>query len=168
MRCALPIHHRLLAALALATPLLLGACALLEDNVQNVFASRTAASAVVAGRLLQGQISWTTGRIGQIHLHSEGTPLLECAGSLHMTATVSGVANMQCNNGQTAVIPFALLSPLRATGRGQMGAAEFSLTYGLPPEMAAPYLGIAVERLLPPPEPQVVKPSAAMAQLPPT
>jgi hypothetical protein len=28
-----------------------------------------------------------------------------------------------------------------------MGEAVFSLTYGLPPEMAAPYLGVAFEQL---------------------
>ena len=167
MDFALPATQRHWAALALAAPFLLSACALLEDNLQNVFASRTPASAVVSGRLLQGQIGWIQGRTGQIHLRSGDVPLLECAGSLHMTATVSGVANMRCNNGQTAVVPFALLSPLRATGRGQMGDAEFTLTYGLPPEMAAPYLGIAVERLLPPPEPQAVKPAAAMTPIPP-
>ena len=164
MHIAQPASFLRWAALALVAPFMLSACALVEDHVQNAFASRAAASAVVSGRLLQGQISWIQGRVGQIHLHSEDMPLLECAGSLQMTATVSGVANMRCNNGHTAVVPFSLLSPLRATGRGRMGEAEFSLTYGLPPEMAAPYLGVAVERLKPPPEPEVVKPAPPMAK----
>ena len=137
---------------------LLGGCALLEDNVQNVFASRTSASAVVSGRLLQGEISWIQGRIGQIHLQTDDKPLLACAGSLQMTATVSGVATMRCNNDKVAVVPFALQGPLRAAGRGQMGDSEFLLTYGFSPAIAAPYLGVAVERLLPPPEPEVAKP----------
>lgn len=155
------IRHRLLQTCTFALVIPLAACALLEDSVQNVFASRTSATAVVSGRLLQGQISWIQGRIGQIHLHTPDMPLLECSGSLQMTATVNGVATMRCNNGKTAVVPFALQGPLRAAGRGQMGDAEFTLTYGFPPEIAAPYLGVAVERLLPPPEPEVVKPVPA-------
>lgn len=143
---------------------LLWGCALLEDNVQNVFASRTSASAVVSGRLLQGQISWIQGRIGQIHLESGDAPPLACAGSLQMTATVTGVATMRCNNNQTAVVPFALQGPLRAAGRGQMGGSEFLLTYGFPPAIAAPYLGVAIERLLPPPEPEVAKPRPAVVK----
>ena len=143
---------------------LLGGCALLEDNVQNVFASRTSASAVVSGRLLQGQITWIQGRIGQIQLESGDALPLACAGSLQMTATVTGVATMRCNNNQTAVVPFALQGPLRAAGRGQMGGSEFLLTYGFPPAIAAPYLGVAIERLLPPPEPEGVKPAPAVAK----
>jgi len=54
---------------------------------------------------------------------------------------------MTCSDGQTAVVPFQLLGALRAAGRGAMGATVFALTYGLPPEMAAPYLGVGVERL---------------------
>lgn len=154
-------RRRLWSASALALVFPLAACALLEDSVQNAFASRASATAMVSGRLLQGQVSWIQGRIGQIHLHTPDTPLLECAGSLQMTATVNGVATMRCNNGKTAVIPFALQGPLRAAGRGQMGDAEFTLTYGFPPEIAAPYLGVAVERLLPPPEPEVAKPAPA-------
>ena len=143
---------------------LLGGCALLEDNVQNVFASRTSASAVVSGRLLQGEISWIQGRIGQIRLQSGDAPPLACAGSLQMTATVTGVATMRCNNNQTAVVPFTLQGPLRAAGRGQMGGSEFLLTYGFPPAIAAPYLGVAIERLLPPPEPEGARPAPAVAK----
>ena len=140
-----------LAPLAAGVALLLGACALLDDNVQNVFASRTGAAAMVSGRLLQGQISYTQPRMGTIHLQTPDAPTLACSGTLNLTATSSGVASLSCNNGQSASVPFQLLSPLRAAGRGTMGGASFALTYGLPPEMAAPFLGIAIERLLPPP-----------------
>ena len=119
--------------------LLLGACALLDDSVQNVFASRAGAAAVVSGRLLQGQISYTQPRMGTIHLQTPDAPTLACSGTLNLTATSSGVASLTCNNGQTASIPFQLLSPLRAAGRGTMGDTGFALTYGLPPEMAAPF-----------------------------
>ena len=47
-------------------------------------------------------------------------------------------------------VPFTLLGPLRATGRGRMGNADFLFTYGLPPEQAGPFLGLPAYRLLPP------------------
>lgn len=125
----------------------LGACALVEDTAQDLLASRTRATAVAGGRLLQGQAVYNQSRAGTLHLHSLDAPGLDCFGDLRLTSTSGGVASMTCSDGQTAVVPFQLLGALRAVGRGSMGEAVFSLTYGLPPEMAAPYLGVAVEQL---------------------
>ncbi len=142
-----------LAWLLLAPLLLAGSgCALVDDSVANVLASRAQASASVGGRLLKGQAYYIQGRVGQVHLASEDTPPLACAGSLTMTGSVQGLAQMRCSNGETVDVPFALLSPLRATGRGRMGDADFFFSYGLPPEQAAPFLGVPAERLRPPPE----------------
>lgn len=130
----------------------LAGCAVVDDTVQNVFSSRAGAAAVVSGRLLKGQITYTQPRMGTIHLRSEDSPVLACSGALNLTATSTGVASLACSDGQSVVVPFQLLSPLRAAGRGNKGGAVFSLTYGLPPEMAAPFLGVEMERLMPPPE----------------
>ena len=125
----------------------LGGCALVEDTAQNLLASRTSAAAVAGGRLLEGQVVYNQSRAGTLHLHSLDAPVLDCFGDLRLTSTSGGVASMTCTDGQTAVVPFQLLGALRAAGRGPMGEAMFSLTYGLPPEMAAPYLGVAIEQL---------------------
>lgn len=139
-------------ALALLPLLLVSGCALVDDTVANALASRAQASATVGGRLLKGQAYYTQGRVGQVHLESEDAPALACSGSLTLIGSVQGVAQMRCSNGQSVDVPFALLSPLRATGRGRMGDAEFFFSYGLPPEQAGPFLGVPAERLRPPPE----------------
>lgn len=131
----------------LVAALSLGACALVEDTAQDLLASRTSATAVAGGRLLQGQAVYNQSRAGTLRLHSLDAPALDCFGDLRLTSTSGGVASMTCSDGQTAVVPFQLLGALRAAGRGPMGEAVFSLTYGLPPEMAAPYLGVAIEQL---------------------
>jgi len=126
----------------------LGGCALVEDTAQSLLASRTSATAVAGGRLLEGQAVFNQARTGNLHLHSLDAPTLDCFGELRMTSTSGGVASLRCSDGQTAVVPFQLLGSLRAAGRGMMGEAVFSLTYGLPPEMSAPYLGVGIERLV--------------------
>lgn len=133
--------------LAVSAALSLGACALVEDTAQDLLASRTLATAVAGGRLLQGQVVYNQSRAGTLHLHSLDAPVLDCFGDLRLTSTSGGVASMTCSDGQTAVVPFQLLGALRAAGRGPMGEAVFSLTYGLPPEMAAPYLGVSIDQL---------------------
>jgi len=60
------------------------------------------------------------------------------------------VASLTCNDGQTAAVPFQMMGALRAAGRGMMGDTPAALTYGLPPEIAAPLLGVPVERLVRP------------------
>lgn len=125
----------------------MGGCALVEDTAQDLLASRTHATAVAGGRLLEGQVVYNQSRAGTLHLHSLDAPVLDCFGDLRLTSTSGGVASMTCSDGQTAVVPFQLLGALRAAGRGAMGEAVFSLTYGLPPEMAAPYLGVAIEQI---------------------
>jgi len=157
---------RLALAVAVA-PVLLGACSTLDDTAQDILASRASAAAVVAGRLLQGKAIFNRPRAGTIHLHSADAPSLDCVGALTMTATNSGVANLSCNDGQTVFVPFQLLGPMRASGRGRMSDAVFSLTYGLPPDMAGPYLGVPAGRLMPPAA-ETAKPLLATDQVPPT
>lgn len=150
LRAASPARggRALLAASALG--LLLGGCALVEDTAQWVQASRTPATAVLGGRILEGEAVYNQSRSGIVHLHSiDGAPL-SCSGELRLTASTSGVASLTCNDGQTAAVPFQMMGALRAAGRGMMGDTPAALTYGLPPEIAAPLLGVPVERLVRP------------------
>ena len=134
--------------MSLALVVLLTGCAAVENAAQLVFASRTSATAVVGGRILEGEAAYNQARSGTVHLHSvEGAPL-SCSGELRLTATTSGVASLTCNDGQTAAVPFQMMGALRAAGRGTMGETPIALTYGLSPEIAAPYLGVGVERLV--------------------
>ncbi len=152
--CPAPLHRRpprttgraLVASLVL--PVLLAGCAAVENAAQLVLASRTSATAVVGGRILEGEAAYNQARSGAVHLHNvEGAPL-SCSGELRLTATASGVASLTCSDGQTAVVPFQLMGALRAAGRGMMGDTPVALTYGLSPEIAAPYLGVGVEQLV--------------------
>jgi hypothetical protein len=152
--CPAPLHPRLpkttgralVASLALSV--LLTGCAAVENAAQLVLASRTSATAVVGGRILEGEAAYNQSRSGAVHLHNvDGAPL-SCSGELRLTATASGVASLTCSDGQTAVVPFQLMGALRAAGRGMMGETPVALTYGLSPEIAAPFLGVGVEQLV--------------------
>jgi hypothetical protein len=131
--------------------LCLGACTSIDEAALTVFASNAPASGLFAGRVMQGNANFIRAREGSLHLQSTEGPALSCFGALRLTATLGGVASLSCSDGQSVAIPFQLLSPLRGSGRVQVGEAMFALTYGLPAETASAYLGLPVERLLPAP-----------------
>lgn len=122
-------------------------CSTVDDTLQRVLAARTTAMAVVGGRVLLGQASYTQPRAGTVDLHSPEAPAYDCTGSLTLTATMGGVASLVCSDGQSVAIPFQLLGAMRAAGRVTAGESVAALTYGLSPDLAAPYLGMPVERL---------------------
>lgn len=144
---------RIPAAVGLITVLLCG-CSTIDQTASNVFSSNADASGVFAGRVLLGKANFTTAREGTVHLQSDEAPSLNCFGNLRFTATTSGVVGFSCSDGSSPAIPFQALSPLRGSGRTQVGSNVFALTYGLQPEMAAAYLAVPVERL-PRPKPDV-------------
>ena len=127
--------------------LALGGCSTVEQTAADIFASRTHAAAVYAGRLLQGQASFASSREATIHLQSSAAPAISCFGAMRFTATNSGVVNLACSDGMAVAMPFQALGPLRGSGRNQSGESVFSLAYGLPAEMLASYLGVSVEQL---------------------
>ena len=137
---------RIPVAVGLVTVFLCG-CSTIDQTASNVFSSNADASAVFAGRVLLGKANFTTGREGTVHLQSDEPPSLNCFGNLRFTATASGVVGFACSDGSSPVVPFQALSPLRGSGRSQVGNNVFALTYGLQPEMAAAYLAVPVERL---------------------
>lgn len=137
---------RVFATVALAA-VLLASCSAIDETASKVFSSNADATGVFAGRVLQGKANFTSAHEATIRLQSDDAPALSCFGSLRFTATSGGVAGFLCSDGSSVSMPFQSLSPLRGSGRGQIGHAAVALTYGLPPEMAAAYLGLPVERL---------------------
>ena len=127
----------------------MAACSTVDEAAANVFASRTQATALHAGQVLQGQASFTAARAGTVQLQSATTPPLSCFGAIRYTATSSGVATLSCSDGAAVAVPFDAVGPLRGAGRVQLGAGVFSLTYGLPPDMVAAYLGVPLAQVQP-------------------
>jgi len=125
----------------------LTACSTVEETASYLLTSNTQATALIAGRVLQGQARFTDARQGTLHLQTDDAPGLACFGPIRFTATGSGVASLSCSNGESVAIPFQSLSPLRGAGREQAGDRVLALTYGLAPDLAATYLGVPVERL---------------------
>lgn len=134
------------ATVGLITILLCG-CSTIDQTASNVFSSNADASGVFAGRVLLGKANFTTAREATVHLQSDEDPSLNCFGNLRFTATTGGVVGFACSDGSSPAVPFQALSPLRGSGRSQIGSNVFALTYGLQPEMAAAYLAVPVERL---------------------
>ena len=136
------------AIAVLSAALALSGCSAVDETTSKLLSSNTGATAVFGAQLLQGQANFTGTREATILLQGIDAPGLSCFGNLRFSATASGVVGFSCNDGQSVSIPFQSLSPLRGSGRRQMGDKVFALTYGFPAETAAPFLGIATERLV--------------------
>ncbi len=130
--------------------LCLNGCVSVGEKFNSVLASNAAAAAVVDGRILQGQASFTSEREATVLLQSVAEPSLTCFGPLRYSASSAGSVFLTCNNGLSVTVAFRSLSALSGQGRGLLGRSEFSLTYGLEPLQAAAFLGVAPERLIPP------------------
>ena len=74
--------------------------------------------------------------------------LLKLAAMLY--ASMGGTVGFACSDGRAATVPFQAFSALSGAGRIRAGAGEFALTYGLAPDKAAGYLGVAADRLVRP------------------
>ena len=144
-----PSPKSLLAGVALAA-LVLAGCSTIDETTSNVFSSNTPATAFFGGRVLFGTANFTRAHEATVRLQSDEGPSLNCLGSLLFTSTAAGVVGFSCSDGQMFTIPFQSLSALRGSGRTQNGNGVFALTYGLQPAMAAPYLGLSVERSVSP------------------
>jgi len=135
----------LLALLVLAGGL--AGCASVTKKMTGWFSSNVDAIGVIDGRILRGQATFSSEREATLQLQSSDAPILACAGVLRYTASSSGVIDLSCNDGRSALLVFQPLSPLSGAGRGGAGKAEITLTYGLPPEKAAAYLAVPLEQL---------------------
>ena len=140
---------RKLAILAGASACLLG-CAAVAEKSGELFSSNAPAIGVLDGRILWGQANFTSAREATVQLQSTDAPVLTCSGTLRYTASSSGMLGLACNDGRSVSSAFQSLSPLSGASRSQAGAPGFAFTYGLPPEKAAGYLALPVERLLRP------------------
>lgn len=132
---------------AMLIMLLLSACSTVEQTAADIFASRTPAGVFFLGRVLQGQVSFTSARQATIHVQSNDSPALACFGAMRFTASSSGIATLSCSNGMAVAIPFQALGPLRGAGRSQDAQAMVSMAYGLPADMLATYLGVPVDQV---------------------
>ncbi len=128
----------------------LSGCALVGETTTNLVASRTPAIAVFDGRVLHGRAVFTSAREATVQLQEADAAGLSCSGALRFGATHTGATSFQCSDGRSGAVPFESLSQLSGAGRGVVGNAAFAWTYGLPPEKAAGYLALPVERLQPP------------------
>ena len=128
----------------------LSGCSSVNEKVTRWLSSNADAIGVIDDRILRGQASFTNQREATVHLQSNDapTPSLTCLGALRFTASNSGVVDFSCSDGRSIMVPFQSRSLLSGVGRGLVGNSEFALTYGLPSEKAASFLGLPMERLI--------------------
>ena len=148
----------------LVVPLLLAACADINDTGMAALATRVQAYAVVNEQLVQGEMTLYTNRTGTVTLRAGDTaqqqspvsdfetpspqtkppaerPILNsCLGRFRYTATTYGVVDLRCNEGSTAELRMALIGETRGYGYGQTATGQSSLTFGMAPTEARAHL----------------------------
>lgn len=135
-------------------------CAMVVEKGTGWLSSSADAIAVMGSRVLLGEANFARERVGTLQLKSIDGPPVNCFGSLRYTATTSGSIDMSCNDGSQFALPFQEISQLSGTARGMAGNQAFGLTYGMPPERAAGYLGLPADKLAPP-KPAATAPAAS-------
>lgn len=141
--------------LACAGLLALSGCATGVEKVTGWLASNAPTIAVMDGRVLRGDAKFTQAREATVQLQSADLPALSCFGPLRHTSTSSGSMVLACSDGRNVTLAFQALSPMSGIANGLASKADGTistpvvLTFGLPPEKAAGYLGISIDSLVP-------------------
>jgi hypothetical protein len=137
--------HRLLIVVACAAGL--PGCANYLEKVTGWMSSDADTFAVVDGQILQGKMNFALARAGSLQMQTRADPALTCVGPLRYTATHVGTIEIDCNDGRNGRLSFTAFNPVSGTARGNLGSAKVLLTYGMPPDKAAGYLGVPLEAL---------------------
>lgn len=128
-------------ALALTIPLVLAACAKINDAGMRLVTTTVPAHAVVNGTLLSGKASLQIDRSGTFSLSATEGNGLSCMGHQRYTASQSGMLHLQCSDGTLATLNFTALRESSGHARGSSAnGSTASLTYGLPAAEARAYL----------------------------
>ncbi len=87
-------------------------------------------------------------RTGTIEIKSAVNPDVRCMGRFHYVGRKTGVASVQCNDGNEAELNFNALSSLSGYGYGKSSRGPASFTFGLTPEEASEYLKLPARKKL--------------------
>lgn len=129
-----------------ALPLVLSlvSCAHVGDAGMTLMASSVGAVGVVQDTLLLGKVVLLTNRSGTVNLAEPApapapsavvstAPRLSCSGSLHYTATTTGVISLRCSDGMVEGLAFTALSATRGVASGSTARGPISLVFGMAP-----------------------------------
>ena len=125
-------------------------CTSLTEKTTRWLSSDVVAYGVLDARVMRGQANFASEREATLQLQSSGAPGLSCFGTLRFTASNSGVVDFSCSDGRLLMVPFRSLSVLSGAGRGLSGQTQMAISYGLPTEKAASFLGLPADRLVMP------------------
>lgn len=96
--------------------------------------------AILHGELFVGEALAYLDRTGSIDVRAVLEPRARCSGRFRYTGPTTGLADMHCDDGAEAKLPFTTLSTFSGHGRGSTPAGPASFTFGLEPEEAAKHL----------------------------
>jgi hypothetical protein len=131
-------HLTGVAAALLATAL--AGCANINDLMLQVGTSRPTATLQVGAQRLQGNITLTPERHGELSVQAAGGKPSACMGALRFTSTQAGTMNLQCDDGTATTLYFSLLTPVKGYAYGQTEQSTVALTFGMAEEESAAYL----------------------------
>jgi len=124
----------------IATSLLLGGCARVNDMGLRMVSTSADAYAIVNGQLLNGSVTLIPDRTGRFSLAADQGPVTSCSGAMRNTASNAGTMDLHCNDGTDMQLHFALITETRGYAYGRDEKTSASLAFGLPPQDAIAYL----------------------------
>jgi len=127
-----PIFLRNLVRIGmLSAPLVLCACAKVNDTGLRLVSTSRDAIMLVNGQVLTGSVLLVPDRTGRVSFSAEKGPISSCSGGMRYTATNSGEMDIRCNDGTQIAVQYTLLSETRGYGYGATAAGAVSVAFGL-------------------------------------
>jgi hypothetical protein len=104
--------------------------------------------AIFGDDLFAGEVVASFARTGTIEVRSVLDATRKCTGSFRYTGRNAGAAEMQCDDGAAARLPFNGLSAFSGYGYGYTPKGPASFTFGLKPQEAMSHLKLPAGKKL--------------------
>ena len=141
-------HRQWACVFMVCAAALVAGCAVVTDRGTRLFASQLDSVVIVNGQLLHGKVSLVPDRTGTVNFSDGRGSISTCFGSLRYTASTSGMIDLHCNEGTTALMPFSMLSDARGYAYSQSNSGPASLVFGLSYHDAMAYLTVPAGKKL--------------------
>ena len=132
--------------------LALSACAKLDDKAMQWISSTSAATAVVQGQLLYGEMRLNIDHSGLLSLKAMAPPSskgsgnatgavpVTCVGRLHYTGSTSATIELMCSEGNQESLDVTFIGETRGYAYSQQSAT--SVSFGLDPQQTRAHLNV--------------------------
>lgn len=109
----------------------LAGCAMVNDRALRLVSSKSPATLLINGQLMEGSVLLAPDRTGTVEFAAEKGDISRCGGGLRFTATSTGAIDLRCSDGTALELAYTMLRDTSGYAYGQSSSGPVSLVFGM-------------------------------------